>query len=130
MAQTKDLCWSCLNPMLFSLCFAGKGRRSITCAHCLSNKHTLDNCPDNPSHSIFLRQHPSATFPPAGMAPPGCVVGPVGGAHPFRLSICLLFKAKDSPKWMYNPCKFAHVCTACRANHPQSACPKAQWAHQ
>ena len=33
-AQTKDLRWSRLNPTLFSLCFTGKARRNIACAHC------------------------------------------------------------------------------------------------
>ena len=107
VAQTKDLCWSCLNPTLFSLCLAGKARYNIGCTH---NNHPLDNCPDNPSHSLFLWQHLGQTFLPVGVA------APVGGAHPFRLCICHLFSVKDGPKCMYNSCKFAHVCAACRAN--------------
>ena len=125
-AQTKDLRWSRLNPTLFSLCFAGKARRNIACAHCLSDNHTSDACPDNPSRSFFWWQHPGATFPHAGGASPVGVAPPVGGAHPGRLRICHLFNARDGPKCTYSPCKFAHVCSACKANHPRSACPKAQ----
>ena len=62
VAQTKDLRWSRLNPTLFSLCFAGKARRNITCAHCLSDNHTSDTCLDNPSHSFFWWQHPGGDF--------------------------------------------------------------------
>ena len=125
-AQTKDLRWSRLNPTLFSLCFAGKARRNIACAHCLSDNHTSDACPDNPSRSFFWWQHPGATFPHAGGASPVGVAPPVGGAHPGRLRICHLFNARDGPKCTYSPCKFAHVCSACKANHPRSACPKVQ----
>ena len=63
-----------------------------------------------------------------GVAPPVSVALPVGGPHPVRLHICHLFNTRDGPKCTYNPCKFAHVCSACRANHPRSACLKAQGA--
>ena len=125
-AQTKDLRWSRLNPTLFSLCFAGKARRNIACAHCLSDNHTSDTCPENPSRPFFLWQHPGAT--PSGVAPPVGVAPQVGGPHPVRLRICHLFNARDGPQCTYSPCKFAHVCSACRANHPRSACLKAQGA--
>ena len=57
-----------MNPTLFSLCFAGKARRNIACAHCLSDNHISETCPDNPSRSFFWWQHPGATFPHAGGA--------------------------------------------------------------
>ena len=72
------------------------------------------------------KSHPGATFPHAGGASPVGAAPPVGGAHPGRLRICHLFNARDGPKCTYSPCKFAHVCSACKANHPRSACPKAQ----
>lgn len=128
MAQTKDLRWSRLYPTLFSLCFAGNAKCSIACAHCLSDNLTSDSCPDNPSHSSFLWQHPGGTFPPAGVAHLMGVGPPVGGAHPVRLGLCHLFYARDGPKCRYSPCNFAHICSTCRANHPRSACPKAQGA--
>ena len=66
-AQTKDLHWSRLNLTLFSLCFTGKARQNIACAHCLSDNHVSDNCPDNPSRSLFMWQYPSSA---AAIAPP------------------------------------------------------------
>ena len=104
-AQTKDLGWSCLNLTLFSLCFAGKARRNIACAHCLSDNYASDMCPENPSRSFFWWQHPSAT--PAGTAPPVGVAPLVGGPHPVRLCNCHLFNTRDGPKYTYSPCKFA-----------------------
>ena len=47
MAQMKDLRWSRLNPMLYSLCFAGKAKCLVVCAHCLSDSHATDQCPEN-----------------------------------------------------------------------------------
>ena len=116
-AQTKDLCWSRLNPTLFSLCFAGKARQNIACAHCLSDNHVSDNCPDNPSHSLFMWQYPSSA---AAIAPPM----PMGGVQSQRLRICNLSNARDGPRCTYTPCKFAHLCSFCKGAHPRSACLK------
>ena len=85
-----------MNPTLFSLCFTGKARRNIACAHCLSDNHTSDTCPDNPSRSFFWSQHPGATFPHVGGASPVGVAPPVGGAHPGRLRIYHLFNAIET----------------------------------
>ena len=82
-AQTKDRRWSRLNPTLFSLCFAGKARCNIACAHCLSDNHTSDTCPDNPSHSFFWLQHPAVTFPHVGGAFLVGVAPPVGSPRPY-----------------------------------------------
>ena len=45
MAQAKDLRWSRLNPMLYSLCFAGKAKQHVVCSFCLSDNHTTEHCP-------------------------------------------------------------------------------------
>ena len=47
VAQTDDLRWLRLNPTLYSLCFAGKAKRNIVCAYCLSDNRTTASCPDN-----------------------------------------------------------------------------------
>ena len=47
VAQTKDLRWSRLNPTLYSLCFAGKAKHLVVSAHCLSDSHATDQCPEN-----------------------------------------------------------------------------------
>ena len=128
-AQTKDLRWSRLNPTLFSLCFAGKARRNIACAHCLSDNHTSDTCPENPSRPFFLWQHPGAT--PSGVAPPVGVAPQVGG---LILSGCVS-ATYLTPEMALNALTaraslpmFAQPADNCRANHPRSACLKAQGA--
>ena len=47
VAQTKDLRWSRLNPTLYSLRFAGKAKRHVTYASCLSDNHSTEQCPEN-----------------------------------------------------------------------------------
>ena len=48
-AVSKNLDWSQVNTTLYSLCFAGRAKRSSICAHCLSDNHTSENCPEAPS---------------------------------------------------------------------------------
>ena len=45
VAVTKDLRWSQINGTLYSLCFAGKAKKSAICAHCLSDNHSTELCP-------------------------------------------------------------------------------------
>lgn len=55
---TKDLH---LNPTLYivySLCFAGKAKQNVVCAHCLSDSHSLVQCPENmafPWEGMFVQ---------------------------------------------------------------------------
>ena len=53
VAVTKSLHWSHING---SLCFAGKGRRSAVCVHCLSYNHVSEHCPDAPATTSKLRE--------------------------------------------------------------------------
>ena len=114
-ALTKDLRWSRLNPTLYSLCFAGKAKRNVACAYCLSDTHSSEGCPDHPTRSYLPWQYlgNSATNVPR---PPS---GP-------KSRICHLFNAKDGPRCNYMPCKFIHACSGCGGNHPRSACLKGQ----
>ena len=114
-AQSKDLRWSRLNTTLYSLCFAGKAKRGVACAHCLSNAHASEGCPDNPAKAylpVWYTSGPSTTS--TGSAPQY-------GQH---LKVCHLFNAKGGSRCTYTNCKFAHVCATCRGGHPRSAPPK------
>ena len=110
-AQTKDLHWSRLNPTLYSLCFAGKAKRHVACNFCLSDNHTSDHCPDNPTKVYLPWQQP---MPMLG--------APVLPAQKFR--ICHLFNARDGPRCTYRQCKFSHLCSLCKGTHPRSACER------
>ena len=67
-AQSKDLRWSKLNPLLYSLCFAGKARRNVACCHCLSDMHTSEACLENPTRALLSWSMPS--FAPGTSMPP------------------------------------------------------------
>ena len=96
-AQTKDLRWSRINTTLYSLCFAGKARRSVACVKCLSDGHRSDACPDNPASTYFPMM--MSGFSPAAHVVPG---------RTGQRLVCHLFNARNG----------------CRGNHPHSACPK------
>lgn len=117
-AQTKDLRWSRLNPTLYSLCFAGKAKRSVLCAHCLSDSHGSAQCPDNlfPWQGMF--------GPPQGVGPVQSAMFGAGGASRTRqtLQTCHLYNAKDGPRCTYSQCKFAHRCAVCKGPHARYYC--------
>jgi hypothetical protein len=112
VAQTKELRWSKLNPTLYSLCFAGKAKRHIVCAFCLSDNHSSEQCAEN---------HNSLTASLPGY-PPQVASVPAWGAAPRIEKLCNLFNAKDGPRCGFRNCKFAHKCSACRGNHPRAYC--------
>lgn len=117
-AQTKDLRWSRLNPTLYSLCFAGKAKKSVVCASCLSDSHETSNCPDNvffPWQNVHTRtvQHQ----PPTVTATVGSLAKSRTGSD-----ICYLFNAKDGPRCTYSSCRFAHRCALCKGPHARFFC--------
>ena len=116
VAQTKDLHWSWLNPTLYSLCFAGKAKHVVVCAHCLSDSHATDQCPENMDLGAALMSWQQGATNPAA---------PVGGSsvNP-KARLCFLFNAKEGPRCTFNPCKYAHRCTICKGPHPHSACKR------
>ena len=95
-AVTKSLNWSQINGTLYSLCFAGKGRRNATCVHCLSDNHGSDHCPDAPATASKTRASTN--------------------------ELCRLFNAAGGSRCRYKSCKYLHKCSACRQDHPRSAC--------
>ena len=112
IAQTKELRWSRLNPTLYSLCFAGKARRHVVCSFCLSDNHSSDQCPENPSllSAAFTSYHTQ----------PG--PAPILSGVPKLEKLCNLFNAKEGPRCNYRNCKFAHKCSVCRGAHARAYC--------
>ena len=86
VAVTKSLHWSQIKGMLYSLCFAGKGRRSAVCIHCLSDNHASERCPDAPATTSKLR----------------------GGSTSTNNELCRLFNATGGSRCRYKACKYAH----------------------
>ena len=75
----------------------------MACNFCLSDNHTPDQCPDNPTKAYLPWQQP---MPMLG--------APVLPAQKFR--ICHLFNARDGPCCTYRQCKFSHPCSLCRGH--------------
>ena len=114
-AQTKDLHWSRLNPTLFSLCFAGKARRNVACTYCLSDNHGSDGCPENPSKVTLPWQVASWTTQHSNTPPRSA-----------KTRICYLYNSRQKSECSYDPCRFTHVCSICKGNHPRSECSRGQ----
>jgi len=115
-ALSKDLNWSRINPMLYSLCFVGKAKKSAILIHCLSNNHNSDQCPEIlnmwPSQCTLFQHSLYWPFPS-----PAVPVTPA-------VEICRLFNVKGESRCCYKRCRYLHACARCsRGDHPQSACP-------
>ena len=102
VAVTKDLRWSQINGTLYSLCFAGKAKKSAICAHCLSDNHSTDRCPEAPPTASKGR---SSEFVKREAVP-----------------ICRLFNAPGGSRCRFKHCRYLHQCIACGQDHPWSAC--------
>ena len=111
-ALSKDLNWSRINPTLYSLCFAGKAKKSAICIHCLSNNHNSAQCPETQS-----------MWPPQCTFVPPAYTSPVPGPSATASELCRLFNAKGESKCRYRRCRYLHACARCKGDHPQSACP-------
>ena len=104
--------WSRINPTLYSLCFAGKAKKSAICIHCLSNNHNSAQCPETQS-----------VWPPQCTFVPPAYTSPVQGPSATASELCRLFNAKGESKCRYRRCRYLHACARCKGDHPQSACP-------
>ena len=123
-AVSKDLHWSRINTSLFSLCFTGKARARTICQICMSSDHATAQCPEGPYGSCWplgFGQPPNAQT-----APPYPSSGPALAKSSGRRSrdICGLFNSRSGPATCtYKACKFVHVCSECRGQHPRPSCP-------
>ena len=117
MAKLKDLKWSMLNPILFSMCFAGKARLGA-CICCLSDLHSSADCSENPANSGWELSRSGDSSRSA----PGAVQVREKSNKNQAVRICYLYNRKGKDECIYNPCKFAHICSGCKGNHPRSQC--------
>jgi hypothetical protein len=99
VAIIKNLNWSHINGMLYSLCFAGKAKRSAICVYCLSDNHASERCPEAPPTTTGKRQSYATS------------------------EVCRLFNASGGSRCHYTKCKFEHKCSSCNQDHPRSSCP-------
>ena len=100
VAVTKDLRWSQINGTLYSLCFAGKAKKSAICYHCLSDNHPSERCPEAP---IYLAGKP-------------------GPSRKEAVPVCRLYNAPGGSRCRFKHCRYLHQCLGCGLDHPKSAC--------
>ena len=121
-----------LNPTLHSLCLAGRARRNKFCSACLSDNHSVEQCPEAwqmfppfGSAGQYRSASPLSPFYPhpgpfpfgaGGGQPPAPPFGPPG------VPTCKLFNKLEGPRCTFTPCKYAHVCTICRGPHARAEC--------
>jgi hypothetical protein len=96
VAQTKDLRWSRLNPTLYSLCFAGKAKRHVVCATCLSDTHATENCPETLQYGGAF--WPGQLNSVIGLPSPAALPPPPTSTGGVKLKLCNLFNAPDGSR--------------------------------
>lgn len=121
---TKDLNWSVVNTSLFNLCFGGRARRRAICQICLSEQHSADRCPRRVLAWGGTLAYSAAVHPDAAYGP----VAASGQQVPYpplqAQEICRLFNTKGGNRCRFQNCKFAHICSRCRApGHGAAQCP-------
>lgn len=105
-AITKSLDWGAVDFTLYNETFTGRAKALPRCRYCLSEHHTSADCalaPESPAVA--------STRPPAGRN---------------SLQLCQLFNTRGGNRCNFNPCKFGHLCSECRGNHPLSSCQRAR----
>ena len=75
--------------------------------YCLSEHHHSHKCTCAPSH---LRRAPPRMRYESRQQPP----------------ICLLFNSRSGHQCRYKQCRYAHIWSGCRANHPAADCHRGQ----
>lgn len=108
-AITKSLDWGTIDFTLYNETFAGRAKAISRCRYCLSELHPSGSCIYAPMQETF-----SNTGTARQQArPPGA-------------PICQLYNTRGGNRCNFSPCKFAHICSDCRGNHPLSSCRKPQ----
>ena len=106
-ANTKSLDWGIKDNDLYNETFTGRAKTISRCSTCLSEMHTMSECPQanhpsSPSHS--QRRSIRASRPDS--------------------AICLLYNHRNGNNCTFMPCKYGYFCKECGGRHPASRCPK------
>ena len=119
MAITGNRDWSQSNGSLFTKCFTARARIVEYCELCLSMTHKARDYPGvvQDDRNIFerLKAIEAAVTTPSSTSK--------GMARPKSLEICQNFNQRHC---FFRQCKYRHVCSHCRYNHPVLECPLLQ----
>ena len=117
---TGDRKWSCINPSMYSIYFAGQARKVARCNICLSSQHSTKDCalsPDpDPDAATRLRTLESAVL--ALVRPTTQQPLPKNSTTSAGLT-CRLWNAG---RCTYRRCRYLHVCKGCGGDRPAFQC--------
>lgn len=100
--------WAKVDPSIYAQCFTGQAISTENwCTRCQCLDHTSANCP--------YRQRKRPWHSMAGTGP-----GQSTGRN--EQQICMKFNKFNGDCKFGKDCRYLHVCSACRENHPVSRC--------
>ena len=106
VAGSREAVWARVDPSIYSQCFLGMARNTEGwCQKCQSLDHASEDCPSARSLS---RKRPWQ----------GSASQPAGS----QKQVCLKFNRFDGDCHYGAHCKFLHVCTTCKGDHPVKRC--------
>ena len=114
----QQLNWAVEDTTLYNEVFVGHARIIPRCTHCLSEHHTLANCPDATCPPYWQYHVAPATAPVAPMRSL-----PAGSPQPsgHRPEVCKKF---NEDRCFMRRCKYTHACLVCEQPHPAALCPR------
>lgn len=112
-AATKNLVWSIPESGLHNEAFTGRAKAIPCCQHCLSENHTLSDCPDCPLDTQREHRHQRDRNSQV-----------CGGFSPEY------FQLFNQVRCRSRRCKYQHLCNLCSLPHQAqicSMCGRGQW---
>lgn len=105
-AVLKSLDWGAVDFTLYNETFTGRAKSIPHCCHCFSEHHSSQECtyaPDTKSEADTPTQTARRPAP-----------------------ICQLYNGRNGSRCNFTPCKFKHLCSECRGNHPAAYCRRSR----
>ena len=112
----KDLNWSATDPRLYSEAFTGRARSIARCNYCLQDDHTAAQCPRNPNPPVF-------GWFPNPIPWPTRLIGS-GLPNPDHVQDAQICRRFNEGRCQSSRCRYRHLCTWCRGDHPLISCPR------
>ena len=117
VAGKPEAAWARVDPSFYSQCFLGMAISAEGwCQCCQSLDHGTDDCP-------MGRGNPKKKLWQAGARPPRSEGSTVANTMALHATVCLKYNRFDGDCRYGGQCKFRHICSACRGDHPVKRCP-------
>ena len=119
-ALTKDLNWAVQCTALYNEAFTGRARTIPRCSHCLSENHSVSDCPDLPqgpvTHTHLAPMQPSRP-------PPNTATTRAYPAAPNTTAVSEYRRLFNQIRCRSRRCRYTHLCNICSLPHPAQVCP-------